>query len=403
MFTNKQLNQAKEILSYAKEHTEFYKKALEHTDIAALNYSDFQEIPILTKEKLIFDQQEFVSKSVDYSSVMYEYTSGTTGEPFSIPRTKDDKLRTSITLLKERQKRIGRFPGLKFATFFAGSSEVVTEAEEGWLNITVKDLNEESMNRIVEKLIDYKPDFLQGSSRVLTYLAEFILTNKIDMKQSQIKMIENRAEGLLSTQKELLEQAFMCPVANMYGLRESWGVAYSCDFNHLHIMNDNVFVEILDEFGDFAGFDQTGHIHITCFHSKAMPLIRYDTGDIGMLSKKQCACGNPSFILELSGYRKLDMIQTPAGFSHPSILKYLNDYFIKNKFGIIQFQVVQEGLNAFTLRCHSLADLHESQVRQLKDKFQELLGYEASVKVIQTNHFVLKEFSSKFKWFVSNC
>jgi len=79
----------------------------------------------------------------------------------------------------------------------------------------------------------------------------------------------------------------------------------------------------------------------------AMPLIRYDTGDIGVLSNESCSCGrNLSSLKKIVG-RKCDNIITPKGniiFSlfFPTLIGKMNS--------ISEFQVIQEIPEKVTLK-----------------------------------------------------
>lgn len=56
--------------------------------------------------------------------------------------------------------------------------------------------------------------------------------------------------------------------------------------NHLHETEESVYVEVINP--DENGF---GNYIITSLINRAMPLIRYDIGDIGNIVENTCDCG----------------------------------------------------------------------------------------------------------------
>lgn len=91
------------------------------------------------------------------------------------------------------------------------------------------------------------------------------------------------------------------PLAEMYSASELCApVAFRYpDCPELHVNADVVHVEVLDEHG-FAtpGY---GRVVVTDLLNVAMPLLRYELGDIGSLTASGCACGRVTPALRLLG------------------------------------------------------------------------------------------------------
>ena len=87
-----------------------------------------------------------------------------------------------------------------------------------------------------------------------------------------------------------MEAFFNCKVASQYGCYEVNSIAYECPFHKLHVMTENVYVEIVED----------NQICITSKHNRVMPFVRYKVGDRGRLcTDKNCSCGSQEPILEL--------------------------------------------------------------------------------------------------------
>ena len=100
---------------------------------------------------------------------------------------------------------------------------------------------------------------------------------------------------LTASAKALVEEMLGCSCHNMYASTEMGYVGLSCKHSGewVHIDEDNYFVEI-----DTAG---SSEIIITDFRNRAMPLIRYRTGDVGNLQEGFCPCGRKGKSLKVLG------------------------------------------------------------------------------------------------------
>jgi phenylacetate-CoA ligase len=89
-------------------------------------------------------------------------------------------------------------------------------------------------------------------------------------------------------------------------------IAAECPAGSMHIMSDNVHIEIFRD-GAPAEPGEFGDIIATSMRNRAMPLIRCKIGDTGRLSPEPCVCGRPYPVLaELVG-RAADLFVTADG------------------------------------------------------------------------------------------
>jgi phenylacetate-CoA ligase len=91
---------------------------------------------------------------------------------------------------------------------------------------------------------------------------------------------ESSGEVIYQYQKNAIERAFGCKVINRYGLAEAGIVAYQVDMRSdcMKIMDHLVYMESRDR-------STESNVVITTLKNRAMPLIRYDTGDIALFQK----------------------------------------------------------------------------------------------------------------------
>lgn len=85
-----------------------------------------------------------------------------------------------------------------------------------------------------------------------------------------------------------------------YGSREmALGGAISCPAHEgMHLRENHVIAEIIDEKGNVLPKGEYGELVITTIGMEAMPLIRYRTGDYTRILPELCPCGSPVMRLD---------------------------------------------------------------------------------------------------------
>lgn len=138
--------------------------------------------------------------------------------------------------------------------------------------------------------------------------------NNIDKIQN-LSYIELTGEMLLESTRQKLKEVFKCEIANQYGCHEANSIAFECPHNKLHCMEDNIYVEIVDNEGKEVQDGKDGSIIITTLNNHAMPFIQYKIGDRGVIDHNHdvCKCGNKSPVLKLSSGRVNDYIVLSDG------------------------------------------------------------------------------------------
>ncbi len=97
-----------------------------------------------------------------------------------------------------------------------------------------------------------------------------------------------------------------------YGTSELGNVSGACGRSPgMHLFEDLFHVEVL-RFGKPVAPGELGRLAITDLINTAMPLIRYDVGDVGRLHVGPCPCGRQTARLEVLG-RAQEVLDAPAG------------------------------------------------------------------------------------------
>ncbi|WP_022662444.1 DVU_1553 family AMP-dependent CoA ligase [Paucidesulfovibrio longus] len=115
-----------------------------------------------------------------------------------------------------------------------------------------------------------------------------------------------------------VQRAFGCRTFQHWGMVETGlGGAVNCDQGQgLHLREADIFVEIADpDSGAPLADGEWGEITVTTLSRRAMPLIRYRTGDRGCILPGRCQCGSPLRRLDPRIRRLHDKLPLPGGTS----------------------------------------------------------------------------------------
>jgi phenylacetate-CoA ligase len=226
------------------------------------------------------------------------------------------------------------------------------------------------------QMASYRPKLIFGHAHSLAQLAAAIRDGKLP--RTRPVAIISTAMVLHDYQRELIEGVFDCRVTNRYGCEEVSLIACECPAHAgLHVNDESVVVELLDRTSDQPVAAGTpGRVVVTDLANYAMPLLRYEVGDIATWSSHSCACGRQSAMLQSVAGREADYVVTRSGHFVSGIS--LTEQFSRLVPQIAQLQIVQESLDQFCFRIVGEESKHsEARIATL---VQELFGTTAQFR-----------------------
>jgi phenylacetate-CoA ligase len=201
------------------------------------------------------------------------------------------------------------------------------------------DMTEQKLLSFLTQIQTTKPKMLFGYPSVFDLLAKTAKQNGFRMDNLGIKVAFVTSERLYPYQRENIESVFGCPVANGYGGRDAGFIAHQCPQGGMHLSFEDIIVEIVDPDGNVLPVGQSGEIVVTHLGTSEFPFIRYRTGDIAVMSDKQCACGRGLPMLESIEGRSTDFVIAADG----TILHGLSlIYILRDMENVDSFKIVQE-------------------------------------------------------------
>src|SRR5207237_7443085 len=146
-------------------------------------------------------------------------------------------------------------------------------------------------------------------------------------------------------------------------------------------------------------FGEAGSIVITDLSNFGMPLIRYQVGDVGVLSDRACPCGRGLPLLEAIEGREADYVVTADGQFVSGIS--LTENFAVLVPGVAQIQIVQEEVQRFLFRIVRAADFTAASERALGDLVAERFGRDTHYRCEFVDR-IPQEPSGKYRFCISH-
>jgi phenylacetate-CoA ligase len=362
------------MLKFAYENVPYYHKLFKKLNLTPDDFhkiEDLEKLPILTKEIIKENWDDF--KPANLKKIRYYNfsTGGTSGTPLKYRISKIDRF-----LGGALQYRGWGYAGYELGdkvVFLGGSSlDIRTKSEiNKKLQETARCLKKlssfkmgkDEMNEYVKTINDFKPKFIRGYPSAISLLAEHLDENNLSVHQ--LSSIFTTSEKLYPHVKHKIETVFNCDVYDNYGLNDSGVSAYECsEHNGLHIDTKRSVMEIVDENGSQMS-EGSGNVLGTSLFNYSMPFIRYQTGDMGYIIEDKCACGRGSKLLKEVIGRTVDILVTPEGeFVHGWFFLYIMWEDCK---GVKEYQVIQEKQDKIVIKIVSEEGFDENQLNKIRD------------------------------------
>lgn len=359
------------ILKYATENVEFYKKNK--------SYSSLKDFPIINKSIIKDHYEKFQSTEYKNARVFKMHTSGSTGTPFIVRQNTYKRNRVFAEMIYFWGKA-GYQIGMKYVYFRIWTSVNRKSKISAWArNIMMWDivrLDEDKLEKIRENLkTDHKIKMLLGYASTYENLANYLFECDDTPDMFSIKTIISCAESLPDITRQRLEKVFGCVVISLYSNSENGMIAQEYIENkEFHINSASFYVELLKfDSNDSVSLGEQGRIVITDLFNNAMPLIRYDTGDVGTWKKGAEFSLSTEIMSSVEG-RKVDFIYDTKGnkLSPHTITNYMWPF---DK--IMQFQFIQEGEKQYIIKLNG-AEGHYEDV-EFVNLFENILGEDSEI------------------------
>lgn len=411
-----QLSQLKSLIEYAKEHATFYKETLSDFEINSLN--DIKKLPIINKNIMMdnFDHLNTVSLSKDeVMAVAVEkelnkdylgyykdefvigLSSGTSGNKglYITPKALTERLpfvflaRSGIPL---------RYLPFKILFMLRVFSQGFND-----INSPIISLNYLSTMTPVDKIIK---EINQRRINILMAPPSLcrMLLSVAHLIRKPLKMIVTYAEVLEKEEKVRLSEVFGCRVIEIYQGSEGQ-FASACSHGNLHINEDLIYVELLDENHHDVNTPHiaASHMIATNLVNLAQPLIRYEMNDLIVLDDP-CPCGSSFRTIEKILGRNDDILyfKKKDGSIQHIFPDLFSRWIITSSENIREYKVIQHMDHSLMILLDPITSRDQNElIQHVNSRLRtELSAYDIECHmIIRCEPISLPENRSKYKRF----
>ena len=350
------------ILKHAISTTAFYRD---------ISFS-LDAFPVIDKSTIIDNYNQMISQSIWKEKTTIRMTSGSTGTPLKVMQDTRKRKRVHAEL-KYFGDKCGYLSHEKMAylkVWNTGKKNVITSYLQNIFCYEISNLDNNSIGFILDDMKEKGIKVILSYASTLDAIARFVdQENHINLSVHSIIGI---SESLSEPTRISLSKAFKhAKIVSRYSNNENGILAQDTGANTDFLINDaSYFIEILDINSDKRfPFGEIGRIVVTDLFNYALPIIRYDTGDIGSMVEND---RGQVFLNQLFG-RKVDTLFNTSG-------KMISPHAITNimwgKFWIKQYQLIQKSKTDYLLILNVEANV---KTENLDSQLRQILGYDANI------------------------
>ncbi len=380
---------------------------LEHSVNTVSKYKSYKkfktlnEFPIIDKKEIRQDYKNFISNKQSINKYQKVATSGSTGTPFNVYIDAIKKARNTADTIYFA-KAGGFNLGNKLYYLKLWSKEI---AEKSLIN-RFRNIKVLHISKLTDHDISVLINDLKNENSPISFLAYASGLRQICkyLDRVEAKPILNKVASIIAMSETLsietktsLRKYFGVDTVSRYSNVENGILSQQMlsKGNNFHINWASYYVELLDLESDTpAQQGELGRVVITDLFNYAMPMIRYDTGDVAIMdNKNDFFNGAPSFS-KVYG-RKMDLIYNTNGAPLSPYVAYEMEHFQELK----QFQLIQEGKKQFRVILN--IDGTFNQETNLIENLKSELGEDASIIIDYVNEIPVLN-SGKRKMVINN-
>ena len=388
------------------EAVPFYRRAMEERRLLPADVTtrgDLPKLPIVTKDTIRRDPAAFLARGVRPGKLKESPTSGTTGASFTVLWDQETDVLWNALLWRHRSWS-GFYFGTRYATLLGRvavplrqSSPPFWRWNRPWNQVLFSSfhLKADNIGSYVDAMRAFQIQALECYPSTGYILARFLEDRGEILPLSHVV---SSSETLLPIQREVMEKVFRTKVLDYYGMSEAVLFAGECGQGSGYHLNAEIGIaEVVDERGNPLPPGHHGRLLGSGLVNRAMPLLRYEIGDVSALRIERCPCGRRLPLLDPVTTKAEDIVVAPGGrlissstLTHP----------FKPLVRVEKSQIVQEAIDRLLIRIVPRPGYDEEDTRHLLREMQRRVGPDMRIRVEIVDDVPLGA-SGKYRWVVS--
>lgn len=400
------LNSRKQdILNFHLQHNTFYKAFTKGIDTNSWN-----TLPVIKKSDLQIPLTNRLSDGFTPKNCHIHKTSGSSGTPLIFAKDKYTHAmswanfmdRYSWYGIDAAASKQARFYGIPL-NGMGYYKERFKDFLGNRFRFSVFDISDTQLEHNVKKFKSTPFEYINGYTSAIVQFAKFLKKKSVVLKNicPSLKVCIVTAEMLFDDDKVLLEKQLGIPIANEYGSAELSLIAFNNLDNEWLVNTEDLYVEILDENNKPLPYGQEGRIVVSSLYNLAHPFIRYDLGDIGILSESSTP--KKPILKQVTG-RTSDIAILPSGKKAAGLtFYYITKTVIDDNMNVKEFIIEQHKLDTFKIIYSSKLELSKEKINAITTAIDTYLEpglsiiFERKQELKRTKGGKLKQFTSFVK------
>lgn len=335
------------MLAHAAQHSPYYRDqpwASRLRNGEAIAFNDIAVTPsALVRLQAKRFQSDFIPPA--HGAVHVKYTSGSTGEPMPVPKT-DEHFRINNL----ENQRLIRGWGIdehrhSLVVFSPTENDPIGSVREdstagGFSLWTIYTVEGDAVYHMLRRT---------GATRINVFPS--IILAALELAESRgellgLKLVTTMAEVVPEELRRHIARMPGCRLVDLYGSIETGIIAGQCpDCGAYHPAARHLILELLDETGRPAKAGALARIVVTPMFNRAMPLVRYETGDFALVGRSGTCSRAPISIERIVG-RERNLFKLPDGRRVTPTVPAR----VAREMGMRKFKLVQTSLTEIELR-----------------------------------------------------
>ncbi len=349
-----------------------------------MNTHDFEELPVISKDTLTHNKNDYINYRLAAKGIKAN-TGGSSGTPMEF------LIQSGVTRVKEKAHfdwywgQFGYIPGEPILMVrgapLAEGALFERQSIGNKLSVSCYAVNEENVKAVIKEILAFKPKYIHAYPSSLRILVNYVGNSK-KLDSIDIQAIFLGSEYLFAEDRIYFEEFFGARVVNWYGHSECLIHGGNCRFsNEYHFYPSYGYIELLDDRNQVINKPNiVGRIVATGFDNEVMPLIRYDTGDLGMLSEiEECECGFIGTSLKSIEGRGKDIILLSDG-SKVSLTAFIFGQHFEEFSKITELQIQQDRIGEILVRLVQSESFSSLDEQTLEDKMQNSVSGKIAIE-----------------------
>ncbi len=373
------------LVKYASTSTTYYRElfnsyGIEVSEIRSLE--SLRQVPILQKQTLVQRLNEFQPDNFPNSRLMINGTSGSTGEPF--------KFQLDYYAVMREEAFAGRHwenAGMTFGqpSIYLRSYIPEIEGQTYYFDrvnnrhyLSAYHLDQKNFQLYCSRIEKSGTRFIFGYPSSLEIFSDFLMDAG---KALNFTAAITGSEMLSPNVRRKIESALNTRVYDWYGLAEPAVTMGQCELGKYHVFSEYGILELLDAEGNpITREGEIGRIVGTNFTNRALPLIRYETNDLGVYTGQKCICGRgtPVLVSAIEG-RKDDLLIGADGQFLPAVNFY--SLFAKLAGEVKRFQLIQKEPLKFSLKLIRGPEFSDTSVNRIIEGLSRRIGGQPLINI----------------------